>query len=203
MKKTEKLSRRAKQFLSDTASGAVDLIESTGARTLALASALVLNAEQLKLVSPQQAKMMRDTGAYLRDMRQVAGLTLADLSEDLDLKDQTLLKAVEDGTATLSFELILRLTALLARHDPVPFGIRLIRTYQPELWQYLDRWGIGRLPYQYERERKFVNILRSRDEARTLDDAVFQRVLDFTEAAFVMALGFAQSSEAGDGGDKD
>ena len=191
--KPEKLSRRARQFLADTASGAMDLLEGTGARTLALATSLVLTAEQLKLFSPQQAAMMRETGAYLHDVRQVAGLTLSDLAEALDLKDQSLLQAVENGTATLSFELILRLTALLARHDPVPFGIRLIRTYQPELWQYLERWGIGRLPGQYERERLFMNILRSRDQARELDDEAFRRVLAFTEAAFVMALEFARS----------
>jgi hypothetical protein len=47
------------------------------------------------------------------------------------------------------------------------------------------------VPLQLEREREFVNVLRSRDEARTLSDEDFEQVLRFTRAAFEMALHFA------------
>ena len=86
---------------------------------------------------------------------------------------------------------MLRLAAVLARHDPVPFVTRLVRSYNPVLWQLLEDWGVGRLPLQLERERAFVNILRGHDEARALSDADFERVLDFTRSAFELGLHFA------------
>jgi len=68
--------------------------------------------------------LMKESGESFRDLREVAGMTLQDLSEALDLKDSTLLEAVENGTDTLSFELTLRTASLLSRHDPVPFILR-------------------------------------------------------------------------------
>jgi transcriptional regulator with XRE-family HTH domain len=125
----------------------------------------------------------------------LAGLTRSELSEALDLSDQSLLEAVENGTATLSFELILRLAAVLARHDPVPFIIRFTRTYNPEIWGMLEKWGIGRIPVHFERERQFINIYRSQDTVRKLSDEGFQRVLHFTGAAFEMALHFISQQQ--------
>jgi len=140
---------------------------------------------------PDAPEMRREAGAYLRELRELAGLTVDELADALELRDRSLLEAVEAGTATLSFELILRLAAILARHDPVPFISRMVRWTNPMLWEVLEDWGIGRLPLQLEREREFVNMLRSRDEARGLSDADFARVLAFTRAAFEMALHFA------------
>ncbi len=146
--------------------------------------------------SPEQDRMLQEAGASLRDIREVAGLTVKELSQSLRLPDQSLLTAVENGTATLSFELVLRLAALLARHDPLPFIIRYTRTYNPDLWAVLEDWGVGRLPIHIERERQFINIYRSRDSARKLSDEAFQQVLKFTQAAFEMALAFATEREA-------
>ena len=160
-----------------------------------VAEALFLRPEQLELLAPEQRRMMRETGLYLRDLREVAGLTLADLGDALDLKDHSLLEAAERGTATLSVELILRLAALLARHDPIPFVLRFVRTYNPELWKLLEAWGIGRLPAHFERERQFSNIYRRHDAARKLSDKGFAKVLTFTQAAFEMALHFAAMHE--------
>lgn len=143
----------------------------------------------------EPSAVRREAGAYLRELRELAGLTMTEVSEALDLRDRTLVKAVEEGTATLSFELILRLAAIVARHDPVPFVARMTRTYNPALWKLLEDWGIGRVPVQLERERKFVNIYRSRDEARRLSEEGFERVLDFTRAAFDTALHFASEQE--------
>ena len=145
--------------------------------------------------SPEQGKMIREAGSYLKDLREVAGLTMRDVSHSLKLADESLVAAVENGTATLSFELILRMAALLARHDPVPFILRCTRTYNPQVWRVLEEWGLGKLPLHLERERQFINIYRGHDKARKLSDEGFQRVLDFTRSAFEMALHFVPEEE--------
>lgn len=145
--------------------------------------------------SQDQLRTMLAAGQSLRDIREVAGLTLSEMSEALDLKDKSILEAIEDGTATLSFELILRLAALIARNDPIPFIIRTTRNYNPEVWQALNDWGIGRLPLQFEREREFINIFRRHDDARNLSDEGFRRVLEFTRQSFEMSLHFVEEQE--------
>ncbi len=155
---------------------------------LSIASTLIFSGDQLKKLGGDQLNAMRETGAYLQDLRQVTGLTLSELSEAIELSDQSLLKAAESGTATLSFELILRLSALLARHDPLPFIMQLTRSYNPDLWKLLENWGIGKIPLQLERERQFINILRKSDDARALNDEQFERLLTFTEATFDLGM---------------
>ena len=152
----------------------------------------------LLMSSSGDTKLMQESGAYLRDVRELAGLTQAELTEALHLSDQSLLAAVEKGTATLSFELILRLAALLARHDPVPFIIKFTRTYDPEIWDILERWGIGQIPVNFEREREFINIYRGHDAARKLTDKGFEKALQFTRAAFEMALHFVAEQKQKD-----
>lgn len=154
-----------------------------------------VGGESLAALLPETSEMKREAGAYVRELRELAGLTVDELAEALEISDESLLEAVEAGTATLSFELTLRLAAILARHDPLPFISRLVRTYNPVLWQLLEDWGIGELPLQLEREREFVNLLRGADDARKLSDEEFARVLEFTRAAFEMALAFAEGSE--------
>ncbi len=166
-----------------------ELVEQAAAGALRLA--VESGGREIAGWLPEAAAMRREAGHYLRELRELAGLTLDELSEAVDLADRSLLEAVEEGTATLSFELILRLAAILARRDPVPFVSRLLRTYNPVLWQLLEDWGIGRLPLQLVREREFVNILRSQDAARALSDEDFARVLEFTRNAFETALRFA------------
>lgn len=140
------------------------------------------------LLRPESFDRAAEAGRSLRDAREVAGLTVKELSEALELQDEGLLDAVEKGTATLSFELILRLASLLARHDPIPFVMKYLRTYDPAVWQFLHDWGLGRLPLAYERERRFVNIYRSRDAARQLDEEAFDHLLKFTDNSFALAL---------------
>lgn len=145
--------------------------------------------------SQDQLRMMLVAGKSLKDIREVAGLTLSEMSEALNLKDKSVLEAIENGTTTLSFELILRLAALIARNDPIPFILRTTRNYNPEVWRILNDWGIGRLPLQFERERQFINIFRSHDDARTLSDEGFQKVLEFTRQSFEMSLHFIEEQE--------
>jgi transcriptional regulator with XRE-family HTH domain len=175
--------------LASLATSAFQLAAKAGDASWQVGKALLLTT------SPENAKMMQETGACLKDLRELAGLTRSELSEALDLSDQSLLEAVENGTATLSFELILRLAAVLARHDPVPFIIRFTRTYNPDIWGMLEKWGIGRIPVHFERERQFINIYRSQDTVRKLSDEGFQRVLHFTGAAFEMALHFISQQQ--------
>lgn len=173
--------------LSDFTNSAYRFAKRTTDEGIRVGRALIKSQDQLKL--------MLAAGQSLKDLREVTGLTLAELSDALNLKDKSLLEAVENGTATLSFELILRLSALLARNDPIPFILRYTRTYNPELWKILHDWGLGRIPLQYEREREFINIYRRHDAARKLSDQGFQHVLRFTREAFEMALHFVAEQE--------
>lgn len=145
--------------------------------------------------SQDQLKVMLAAGQSLKDLREVAGLTANELSDAINLRDKSLIEAVENGTATLSFELILRLSALLARNDPIPFILKYSRTYSPETWKLLHDWGAGRLPLQYQREREFINIYRSKDQARQLSDEGFAHVLAFSREAFNTALHFVEEQE--------
>lgn len=154
-----------------------------------------LSVGRALLGPPEDPGLAREVGAYLRELRELAGLTLEELTQAVALDDRGILEAVERGTATLSFELVLRLAAILARHDPVPFLLRLTRTYNPEVWRALEDFGVGRLPLHFERERRFINIYRRDDRARGLSDEAFARVLDLTRSAFDLALHFASEEE--------
>ncbi len=175
------------RMLVGMTSAAVRIASRTGGVSARVGKALTL--------SPDRRRMLTEAGESIRDLRQVAGLTVKELSEAARIPDQSFIKAVENGTATLSFELILRLSALLARHDPLPFIIKYTRTYSPEVWAALENWGLGRLPLQLERERRFINIYRRHDAARRLSDEGFDRALTLTAAAFEMALAYAVEAE--------
>jgi transcriptional regulator with XRE-family HTH domain len=173
--------------ISGATSSAFKFAKMTGDTSYKVGKAIIQSQDQLKL--------MVNAGASLKDLREVAGLTINELSEAINLKDKSILEAVENGTATLSFELILRLAALLARNDPIPFILKYTRTYSPETWRILNDWGVGRLPLHYERERQFINIYRSQDKARDLSDEGFNRVLEFTRQAFNLSLHFIGEQE--------
>ncbi|MFT6908078.1 MAG: transcriptional regulator with XRE-family HTH domain [Oleiphilaceae bacterium] len=172
---------------SDATSSAFKFAKKTGGTSYKVGKALIQSQDQLKL--------MLNAGQSLKDLREVAGLTATELSEAINLKDKSIIEAVENGTATLSFELILRLAALLARNDPIPFILKYSRTYSPETWRILNDWGVGKLPLHYERERQFINIYRSQDKARELSDEGFNRVLEFTRQAFNLSLHFIGEQE--------
>jgi transcriptional regulator with XRE-family HTH domain len=155
------LGDRLTELVEHAASGVLRRVVDTGGR-------------EIGAWLPDAGEMRREAGAYLRELRELAGLTIDELTDAVELSDRSLLEAVEAGTATLSFELVLRLAAILARHD--------------------QDWGVGRLPLQLEREREFVNLLRGYDEARALSDEDFEKVLAFTRAAFETALHFAAKS---------
>ena len=84
--------------------------------------------------------------------------------------------------------LILRVAALIARHDPIPFILNFLRTYNPALEKRLDYWGITALPKQYERERRFVNLVRQHDVLREMSDAEFDRFIGYQASAINLTL---------------
>ena len=105
-------------------------------------------AKALLPTKPGQRSALGRAGALVRSMREAAGLSLKELGKAIDLKDPSMLEAVEGGTAALPFEIILRLAAVLARNDPIPFVMKLTRTNNPALWKVLEDLGVGRLVLQ-------------------------------------------------------
>lgn len=147
-------------------------------------------SEVLKVVLPSAAESAAwaRTGAAIRKMRESAGLTMSELGAAIDLKDPSLVEALENGRIALSFELILRLAAVFGRKDPIGFVMGLTRTANPALWKSLEDLGVGKLVLQSVREHQFVNVYRSNDHARALSDEEFAEILSFTQAAFEMAM---------------
>jgi transcriptional regulator with XRE-family HTH domain len=143
-----------------------------------------------KLTKPSHKSAVEKAGGLFRDLRESAGLTLADLGRAINLKDLSLLEQVEGGKVGLPFEIILRLAGVLGRNDPIPVVMKLTRTYNPKLWATLEALGIGRLAVQAGREREFANLYRASDAARELNDEEFAAALTFVRASFEAALVF-------------
>jgi transcriptional regulator with XRE-family HTH domain len=122
--------------------------------------------------------MMASAGESLRDLREVAGMTVIEVSDALNLRDKGILEAVEDGREVLSFELILRLASLVARNDPLPFVLKYTRTYHPRLWQVLHELKIDQFRSSSNRSA-ISSTSTAGDTARKLSDVGFERVLQF------------------------
>jgi len=216
--------RRARGVASavaDAAAGWTPQIRSVADQLLGwagTAAELSLGVGKALARRPAQKKALERAGALLREAREQAGLTLGEVSAAIDVKDPALLDLAEHGKAALPFELLLRLAAVLARNDPIPFALNLTRSYSPQLWRTLEQLGVARLALHAGREHEFINIYRARDAARALSDAQFARVLRFTDAAFELAMSMTQpepdaadaahraghaghAGEAGDAGD--
>lgn len=133
--------------------------------------------------SPERLEAMAEAGHFLRDARETAGLSIQDLAESLELSDNAVLEDVERGEALMPLELMLRAASLLARHDPVPFFIRFLRSYNPKLEAALEQWGVMALPRNYERERRFINLYRQHDFLRDLSDDEYQRFIEYMDAS--------------------
>ena len=173
------------------ASSLTGSIRSFAGQVMDMAGAAVdasLGVGGLLLRDPTQRKALAGAGRFLRGMRERAGMTLADVGQAVDLKDTALLELAENGKSALPFEVILRLAAVLARNDPIPFVMNLTNAYSPGVGRMLETLGVGRLVEHARREHDFVTIYRARDAARRLTDAEFARVLKFVEAAFDLAL---------------
>ena len=105
--------------------------------------------------------------SVIKDLREVAGLTITELGDAINLKDRTFWEAVEDGTATISFGINFAFGGASRPQRSCTLHSEIYaRTYNPDLWRILNDWGLGRLPLHYEREREFINIYRRHDAAR-------------------------------------
>lgn len=162
------------------------------ARTSATMTAMFgeswLRSALMKNMEPERLEAMADAGKFLRDARQTAGLSLAELNDALGLSDGKLLRDVESGERIMPLEMMLRVASLIARHDPIPFLIKFMRTYNPALGKTLEQWGILTLPKYYERERRFINLYRQHDELRQLSDEEFERFLSYMDSAGALVL---------------
>ena len=156
------------------------------------------SASRMISQSPDQLERMAKAGRSLQDLRNVTGASIEDVAGAIDLNNPDLLKAVEEGKAALPFEILLRLSSFYARNNPIPFILNYTRTYNPLVSKTLEKIGLDKLVIEAEREIQFVQILRSRDEARELSDEDFKRVHAFTEKAFEMALNFAAQNDSED-----
>lgn len=152
------------------------------------AAEVAVGATAPLIKEPTRRAALEKAGDVLKDARETAGLTVHDVAQALDFSDTNLLDLAESGRIALPFDVILRLAALLARNDPVPFVMNLTRVYNPGLWKIIEQLGIGKLALHVGREREFINIYRSRDDARHLTDAEYKHVLQFTGDAFSMAV---------------
>jgi transcriptional regulator with XRE-family HTH domain len=195
-KGTRRTARATKRPVAAAAEAGATLtgsIRSLAGQVMDLAGAAVdasLGVGGLLARDPTRRKDLARAGNFLRKVRERTGMTVADVGQAVDLKDAELLELAENGKVALPFEVILRLAAVLARNDPVPFVMNLTNTYSPAVGRTLQALGIGRLVEHARREHDFVNIYRARDAARRLSDAEFARVLAFVEAAFDLALDF-------------
>lgn len=149
---------------------------------------LTLAAASVQRPGPKAA--VAKAAALVKDAREAAGMTLDDLGAALDLEDASFMALVESGKASLPFDMILRLAAIVGRNDPVTFVLQLTRSYNPRLWRSLEALGIGKLLVQAAREREFANIYRSNHVARELSDKEFAAALAFSAKAFDSALEF-------------
>lgn len=172
------------------------LTSRVGGLTLDIGRTLILDRAQRKVMSEEQRAWMARAGAAIQDARQTAGWSRDELARSLDLEDKTVLQAMEQGSATVSFEMILRLTSLLARNDPIPFLVQLVRGFNPRLWALAEDWGVGRLPTMVERDRQWMNIYRGNEAARQLPEPDFDQVMSFCESALTMAVQFQQTGRA-------
>ena len=169
------------------AGGTLDLARNTATMT-AMFGENWLRSALLNTMEPERLEAMAEAGHFLRDAREMAGLSLKELGDSLGLSDNSVLQDVESGESIMPLELMLRSAALLARHDPIPFLIKFMRTYNPSLEHRLEQWGVLTLPKHFERERRFVNIYRQHDNLRGLTDEEHERFIEYMNSSTELVL---------------
>lgn len=146
------------------------------------------NLLDLMMRTPDYMMQMGKSGRYLKDLREVAGLSVEELASTIKMENPDTLKAIEEGRSPLNLDILYRLASFHARHDPLGFMLKFSREHAPLLWQILKLSGMDKLLISAEREVKFINIYRAHDKARNLSDEQFDKVIAFMDKAFDMAL---------------
>ena len=193
-KDNESLLDSLKKLTEQIAGGTFDFARNTATMT-AMFGETWLRSALLNKLEPERLEAMADAGHFLRDARETAGMSLKDLAESLGISDRGVLEDIESGATIMPLELMLRSAALLARHDPIPFLIKFMRTYNPALEKALEQWGVLALPKQYERERRFVNLMRKHDELRRLSDTEYDRFIHYMESSGNLVLDVMQKEK--------
>jgi hypothetical protein len=155
-----------------------------------------LKSTLLKTFEPERLDAMAEAGRFLRDARETAGLSLKELTDSLELSDDSLLDDVESGERIMPIEIIFRSASLIARHDPIPFLIKFMRTYNPGWGSTLEQWGMMAVPVQFERERRWINIYRQHDVLRNLDDEEYDRLINYVNSATNLVLEVMQAEKS-------
>ncbi len=193
-KDNESLLDSLRKLTEQIAGGTFDFARNTATMT-AMFGESWLRSALLNKLEPERLEAMADAGHFLRDARETAGMSLKDLAESLGLSDRGVLEDIESGETIMPLELMLRSAALLARHDPIPFLIKFMRTYNPALEKALEQWGVLALPKQYERERRFVNLMRKHDALRRLSDIEYDRFIHYMESSSNLVLDVMQKEK--------
>ena len=175
------------KLTGQVAEGTFDLARNTATMT-AMFGENWLRSALLNKLEPERLEAMAEAGRFLRDARETAGISIKELSEMLGLADRSVLEEIESGQTLMPLELMLRSASLLARHDPIPFLIKFMRTYNPALENTLEQWGVMALPRQFERERRFVNLVRKHDVLRTLSDEEYERFIHYMDSSSNLVL---------------
>ncbi|NQX89822.1 MAG: helix-turn-helix transcriptional regulator [Halioglobus sp.] len=183
-----------RKLTEQVAGGTFDFARNTATLTAMFGESWLRNI-LVNRMEPERLEAMADAGRFLRDARETAGMSVMDLADSLGLSDRAVLENIESGETIMPLELMLRSAALLARHDPIPFLIKFMRTYNPALEKTLEQWGIMALPRQYERERRFVNLMRQHDELRSLSDAEYDRFIHYMESSSHLVLGVMEKEK--------
>jgi transcriptional regulator with XRE-family HTH domain len=158
------------------------------AQTFAKAAGQSTNIFEMLMRAPEYMEQAGRAGRYLKDLREVAGLTIEDLGQAINVENPDLLRAIEEGRAPITVDILFRLASFYSRNDPITFMMDFSKTYAPWLWQMLRFTGLEKLLITVERELKFINIYRSRDKARQLDNQEFEKLVQFTQQSFDLAL---------------
>ena len=187
----EQLTRLTGQVAGQT----LDVARNTASMTARFGESWLKSAV-MKTFEPERLEAMAEAGHFLRDARETAGLSLKELTEALGVKDNNLLEDIESGDRVMPLELVFRSASLVARHDPIPYLIRFMRTYNPALGATLEQWGIMALPLQYERERRWINLYRQHDILRGLDDDEYERLISYVDSATNLVLDVMQKEKA-------
>ncbi|MEH6588252.1 MAG: helix-turn-helix transcriptional regulator [Halioglobus sp.] len=176
-----------RRLSGQVAGGTLELARNTATMT-AMFGENWLRSTVLNQLEPERLEAMAEAGHFLRDARETAGMSIKEVSESLGLSDNSVLENIESGQTIMPLESMLRATSLLARHDPIPFLIKFMRTYNPALEKTLEQLGVLTIPKHYERERRFVNLYRQHDSLRQFTDDEYDRFIQYMESSSNLVL---------------
>ncbi|MEP5566984.1 MAG: helix-turn-helix transcriptional regulator [Halioglobus sp.] len=184
-----------RRLSGQVAGGTFELARNTATMT-AMFGESWLRSTVLNQLEPERLEAMAEAGHFLRDARETAGMSIKEVSESLGLSDNTVLENIESGQTIMPLEVMLRATSLLARHDPIPFLIKFMRTYNPALEKTLEQLGVLTIPKHYERERRFVNLYRQHDMLRQFNDDEYDRFIEYMESSSNLVLNVMEKEKA-------